>query len=86
MYNENDDIDFNVILWSDNKESSTFVENENKYTPGSIAPSSFKPWIPSQFYTINPVIPTPEPSVTLLCIIGFGMLMLKRKHPKWENG
>lgn len=30
-------------------------------------------WIPTQYHT------TPEPSTSLLCIIGFGVLMLKRK-------
>lgn len=46
-----------------------------------INPGQIAVWSPTVFTTS-----VPEPSSALLCIIGFGMLMLRRKTSKWENG
>lgn len=57
------------------------VDNKYWYDWGTLAPNNGD-WIPTEFFTINPVIPAPqvpEPSELMLCIIGFGVLMLKRK-------
>ena len=75
--NYDEDFNFNPILFSKGEK----VEGRYRYNPGDLGPYGGE-WIPAEFYTINPVIPSPsvpEPSTSLLCIIGFGVLMLKRK-------
>ena len=46
--------------------------NDYMYREGDIRPNPINGWNPN-FRTI------PEPSSAILCMIGFGMLMLKRK-------
>ena len=45
---------------------------QHMYATGDISPPGYTPWTPD-FYT------TPEPSTSILCIIGLGLLLLKRK-------
>ena len=66
-----DDWNFNVLAQSDK-----YAANQLKnyiYERFSLAPPETGIWSPKDFYT------TPEPSTSLLCIIGLGVLMLKRK-------
>ena len=45
------------------------------YGEGSIAPPTQKVWTPTEFYTTS----VPEPSSTILCLLGLSLFMLKRK-------
>ena len=54
--------------------------NDYMYREGDIRPNPINGWNPNFRTTV------PEPSSALLCIIGFGVLMLRRKTSKWENG
>ena len=57
------------------------VDNKYWYDWGTLAPHNGD-WIPTEFYTINPVIPSPsvpEPSTSILCLLGASLLALRRK-------
>lgn len=77
------DEDFNFIseLYS-NTETADNLYESHIYERSQLGPS-LTDQIPSDFYTINPVIPdsppTPEPNTTLLFTIGSGLLLLRRK-------
>ena len=75
------DENFLVVLYSSVETKMNLLEGHS-YSPGTLYPTG-PDWTPMDFYTINPVVPIspliPEPSTSLLCIIGFGVLMLKRK-------
>lgn len=73
-----------TLLYSDYRDGD-YLQNENNHTyvEGSIAPDPYLPWTPDSFYTINPVIPivpSPEPTSSLLMLVGSIVLFLKRKH------
>ena len=75
-----DDFNFSAHLYSVS-EYYRDLYGVHTYEEGTILPP-IKDWIPQEFYTINPVIPSPpvpEPSTSLLGIIGLGLLLLKRK-------
>lgn len=75
----------NDYVWKTLAESAPELYKDlvrnHMYATGDVAPNGMLPWSPN-FYTRT----TPEPSSALLCIIGFGVLMLRRKTSKWENG
>ena len=74
-YNSWDD-DVGDYVWRTLAESSpeTYADlRQHMYAEFDIEPSSIDPWSPDFYTTV------PEPSTSLLCIIGFGVLMLKRK-------
>ena len=78
------DANDNVILWSDYVTGKWLMGgdgNPHVHTSnGGLAPPVQIPWIPEKFYTINPYTPpVPEPSTSLLALIGSSLLMLKRK-------
>ena len=66
------DYNWSPLAYSDTVEGQWL---KNKYTSenGTIAPPNFNPWTPMNYHTV------PEPSELMLCIIGFGLLLLKRK-------
>ena len=73
-WDENDDWNF-IPLGS----SDSFSLNEmydHYYKAGTVLPPEQTPWRPIDFYTDSPV---PEPSVTLLAILGACAMLLKRK-------
>lgn len=73
--------DFYVLAYSDVYSQDELANGIHTYERGSIAPPGYTPWMPTQFYTINPYIPPiPEPSISLLVFIGIGLLGLKRKY------
>ena len=64
------------------KETYETLRNQYMYGEGTLGPHKNNVWIPTEFYTLNPVIPTPpvpEPNTTLLFTIGSGLLLLRRK-------
>ena len=77
IYDEN--FDFSPILYSNGE----IVDEKYRHEISSInAGDGALDWMVEKFYTINPVVPSPpvpEPSTSLLCIIGLGVLLLKRK-------
>ena len=75
------DYNWNPLAYSDTVEGQWL---KNKYTVEnfSLGPPMYSDWTPMNYYTYA----SPEPSSALLCIIGFGVLMLRRKTSKWENG
>ena len=65
------DWNFNVLAQSDKfaaNQLSQYIHERFDLNPSSLAI-----WTPTEFYVV------PEPSTSLLCIIGLGVLMLKRK-------
>ena len=74
-----EDYNFVTALYSETESKAGLLANHS-YTPGSLAPPSTD-WIPHSFYTINPVVPSiPEPSSSLLLLVGASLLTLKRKR------
>ena len=74
-YNSWDD-DVGDYVWRTLAESSpeTYADlRQHMYAEFDIGPSSPDPWSPDFYTTV------PEPSTSLLCIIGLGVLLLKRK-------
>lgn len=64
------------------KETYETLRNQYMYGEGTLGPHKNDVWIPTEFYTLNPVIPTPpvpEPNTILLFTIGSGLLLLRRK-------
>ena len=55
------------------------VDGKYWYDSGSLLPQ-YGEWTPTKFYTINPVVPVPEPTTFLLLLLGFGILALRRKN------
>ena len=55
------------------------VDGKYWYDSGSMYPQ-YGEWTPTKFYTINPVVPIPEPTTFLLLLLGFGILALRRKN------
>ena len=53
------------------------VDGRYWYDWGTLAPFNGE-WTPIDFYTYNPP-PVPEPSSTILCLLGLSLFMLKRK-------
>jgi hypothetical protein len=75
------DGDFNFIsaLYSDTETKANLLAG-NSYAIGSLYPPGTD-WTPGHYHTVNPVVPSvPEPSELMLCIIGLGLLLLKRKN------
>ena len=75
--NYDEDFNFSPLLWT----KGELVDGKHWYDTGSILPPSTD-WIPTQFYTINPVVPitpSPEPNSGILLLIGIGFLGLRRK-------
>lgn len=75
--NYDEDFNFSTLLWT----KGELVDGKHWYDTGSILPPGTE-WIPTQFYTINPVVsitPSPEPNSGILLLIGIGFLGLKRK-------
>lgn len=75
--NYDGDYNFNPLLYS----RGELVDGKYWYDTGTILPPSTD-WIPSQFYTINPVVPispVPEPNSGIMLLMGLGFLGLKRK-------
>lgn len=71
-----DDYEFNPIAYS----GAESMDGKHTYEPGSILPSPTD-WIPSEFYTIKPVIPSgqmPEPSTAVLFLIGISLIGIRR--------
>ena len=71
--NYDEDFNFNPMLWT----KGELVDGKHWYDTGSILPPGTE-WTPTAFYTINPVSPVPEPSSSLLLLLGISILMLKR--------
>ena len=73
------DNDYNFIeLLYSNAEN---VPGKYWYDWGTLGPSGDVDWIPTEFYTVNPVVPViPEPNVSILFLLGCSMLFLKRKE------
>ena len=67
-----EDYNWSPLAYSDTVEGQWLKQ---KYTSeeGSLAPPTFTTWTPMNYHTV------PEPSASLLCIIGLGVLLLKRK-------
>jgi hypothetical protein len=77
----------NIILFSDYVRGLDLMDDKHTYIEGTLNPPIETPWVPGVYHIVPPSLPSvPEPSSALLCIIGFGMLMLRRKTSKWENG
>lgn len=76
------DNDWNFIpLASSDSVLLNNLDNEHIYETGSLAPPVETPWKPIDFYTDYQV---PEPSITILTILGTCILLLKRKK-KYER-
>lgn len=76
--NYDEDFNFNPILWT----KGEIVDKKHWYDTGSILPPSTD-WIPTEFFTLNPVVPispVPEPNSFILLSLGICLLGLKRKH------
>ena len=71
------DSDYNFIplLYT----NSELVDGKYWYDWGTLAPYNGD-WTPTAFYTINPVSPTPEPSSSLLLLLGASFVLLLRKR------
>lgn len=63
---------FEVLAESDKYTYEQLIANNYIYETFSIAPPGTD-WTPMSYHT------TPEPSTSIMCIIGLGVLMLKRK-------
>ena len=75
--NYDEDFNFSPLLWT----RGELVDGKYWYDTGTLAPHNGD-WIPTQFYTINPVVPitpSPEPNSGILFLIGIGFLGLRRK-------
>ena len=76
-----DDFNFTAHLYSVS-EYYKDLYGVHTYEEGTILPP-IKDWVPENFYTINPVIPSPpsvpEPSSSILCLLAASLLMLRRK-------
>ncbi len=73
-----DDV-LDVVNWITLAETDPVAKatlTQHLYERGTIQPPGYSQWTPTEFYTHSSV---PEPSSALLCIIGFGILLLKRK-------
>ena len=73
------DADYNFIelLYSDTDNAAG-----HWYDMGTILPPNTD-WMPKEFYTVNPVVPTPvvpEPDSGILFLTGISILFLKRKR------
>lgn len=75
--NYDEDFNFNPMLWT----RGELVEGKYWYDTGSIAPAYPFEWLPTEFFTVNPVVPvSPEPNSFSLMTLGICLLGLKRKH------
>ena len=79
---DTDSADWSPLAYSAYEKLTTEFGKSHTYDLGTLEPPREGSWIPTEFFTINPVIPSPpvpEPSTSLLGIIGLGLLLLKRK-------
>lgn len=79
------DANDNVLAWSDFVTGNWLMGKDGNpqyhtYETGSLDPPEYVPWAPTVFYTYTPSIP--EPSTTLLMLIGVGLLGLRRYNIK----
>lgn len=74
--NYDEDFNFNPMLWT----KGELVDGKYWYDTGSIMPAYPYEWTPTAFYTINPVSPSPEPSSSLLLLLGASFVLLLRKR------
>ena len=67
-----EDYNWSPLAYSDTVEGQWL---KTKYTSenGTLAPPEFVPWTPLNYHSI-----TPEPSMSLLCLLGASLLLLKR--------
>ena len=82
---DTDSADWSTLAYSAYEKLTDDFKTDHTYDLGTIAPPTTTSWIPEEFFTIKPAIPSggspyvPEPSTSLLGIIGLGLLLLKRK-------
>ena len=71
-----DDYVWTTIAQSVPAETYEALRANYMYGEGTLGPHDNKVWIPTDFYTMNP--PMPEPSSSLLFLVGASLLILKR--------
>ena len=81
---DTDSADWSTLAYSAYEKLTDDFKTDHTYDFGTLAPPITTSWIPEEFFTIKPALPSggtyaPEPTTGLLTIIGLGVLLLKRK-------